>query len=60
MSVNNTASITYNCQFRQTNPHTVKKHSELFKNTDIVDLHYREKLINFSYHEIFSNFLIWF
>ena len=37
----------YNCQFRQTNPYTVKKHSELFKNTDIVDLHYREKLIIF-------------
>ena len=47
MSVNNTASIMYHCQFRQTNPYTVKKHSELFKNTDIVDLHYREKLIIF-------------
>lgn len=47
MSVNNSASVTCNCQFRQINPQIVKKHLELFKNTEIGDLHFREELITF-------------
>lgn len=47
MSVNNSASITCNGRFRQTNPQTIKKHLRLFKNTNTVDLHLREELIAF-------------
>lgn len=45
MSVNNSASITCNGQFRQTNPQTIKKYLKLFKNTDTVDLPLREELM---------------